>query len=260
MSYGQTLKYIRTRKGLTQKQVASDIVTDSFIAKFEKGDSNISFELLLQILDCMCVDLEEFIALDKTTRLENSLSITECIDVLESIIDSNNKTKALSLKKQLENNPNPLCKTIENIIEYVFLVEDKYLELVKKDIIEWDYVGHAELTIFNIAQKILDISFTLSIYPRILRMHNEFTSTRFLKDRNNLYTTIIKKLINSQEEVYIRNIIEEYLYEFNIKNNNKELLSQLNYCLSNSEKETVNSILKFNLFEKHTTYSLEIAR
>lgn len=59
-NYGATFRTFRKNKGYTLKQVARGIVSISFLSKFERGDSDISFSVMVQLLDRMMVTYEEF--------------------------------------------------------------------------------------------------------------------------------------------------------------------------------------------------------
>lgn len=58
---GETFHDFREDKNLSLSQAAGDIVTKSFLSKFEKGGSSISFENLWLLLQRMNVTLSEFV-------------------------------------------------------------------------------------------------------------------------------------------------------------------------------------------------------
>lgn len=60
MSYGELIRKIRLEKGFSQKEIYYDIVTKFYAIEFEKGNHDLSFKLLLKVLDRLMVDLEEF--------------------------------------------------------------------------------------------------------------------------------------------------------------------------------------------------------
>jgi len=72
-SYGETFRKIREEKGYSMKQVAEGIVSISFLSKFERGDSDISLSLFVQLLDRLFLSFDEFefLHLDhKTSEME----------------------------------------------------------------------------------------------------------------------------------------------------------------------------------------------
>lgn len=60
MSYGELIRKIRLEKGFSQKEIYYDIVTKSYAIEFEKGNHDLSFKLLLKVLDRLRIDLGEF--------------------------------------------------------------------------------------------------------------------------------------------------------------------------------------------------------
>src|SRR5699024_8257580 len=72
-SYGETFRKIREEKGYSMKQVAEGVVSISFLSKFERGDSDISLSLFVQLLDRLFLSFDEFefLHLDhKTSEME----------------------------------------------------------------------------------------------------------------------------------------------------------------------------------------------
>jgi len=60
LSYGELIRKIRLEKGFSQKEIYYDIVTKSYAIEFEKGNHDLSFKLLLKVLDRLMINLEEF--------------------------------------------------------------------------------------------------------------------------------------------------------------------------------------------------------
>ena len=59
--FGLAFRNIRKSKNLTIKQAANNIVTPAFLSKFEREESEISFSKLINILDNINVDINEFL-------------------------------------------------------------------------------------------------------------------------------------------------------------------------------------------------------
>lgn len=100
--YGIIFQQYRKNKNLSLVKAAGNIVTPQYLGRFEKGESDISFIILEQLLNRMHVTIEEFIYESKT--ISNSFSISEMIDTIDTIIIY--KDKAL-LDKLLKNVANP---------------------------------------------------------------------------------------------------------------------------------------------------------
>lgn len=253
MTYGKTLKYIRTRKGYTQKQVAADIVTDSFIAKFEKGNTHISFDLLIKILDRMCVSLDEFIELDKSNKIIPTLYITECVERIEKIVELNDLNQANELYEDIKDFSSPLCNMMRYILEYTFFNNLKSIKSIKEIIFEWDYVGHAEMILFNISLNIIDSDFILNTLQRIMKIYirNNISNFHYYDDINKIFVTTIKILLYEKKESSVKLILENILLNFDYN-----FLYKLNESLNDYDKIMINQILGYSLFKKKTILSI----
>lgn len=60
-NFGETLRSIRLNKGLTQKYLYQDVLSKSYAIRFEQGKHDISFVLLLEILDRLPMEVSEFL-------------------------------------------------------------------------------------------------------------------------------------------------------------------------------------------------------
>lgn len=63
-TFGTTFQLIRINKNVSLRDVSEGIASKSFIAKFEKGTTNISFDKLMHLLERLNVTIEEFLFLD----------------------------------------------------------------------------------------------------------------------------------------------------------------------------------------------------
>lgn len=61
MFHGEVVRKIRLSKGLSQKEVYLGIVSKSYAIEFEKGNHSISATLLLDILERLSLDMDEFL-------------------------------------------------------------------------------------------------------------------------------------------------------------------------------------------------------
>ena len=60
MGHGEFIKKIRQEKHLTQKELAAGILSKNFLSKFERGESKITSEIFLKLLERLNVSLDEF--------------------------------------------------------------------------------------------------------------------------------------------------------------------------------------------------------
>lgn len=63
-SYGKTYRYLREAKAISLTEAAKNVVSKSFLSRFERGQSNIVFEKLYYLLLNINVSVEEFVYLD----------------------------------------------------------------------------------------------------------------------------------------------------------------------------------------------------
>lgn len=59
--YGETIRKIRLKKGFSQKEVYGNVISKSYAIEFEKGKHQISANILIQILDNISMDIDEFL-------------------------------------------------------------------------------------------------------------------------------------------------------------------------------------------------------
>lgn len=60
-NFGETLRKIRLEKGMTQKALYHDLLSKSYAIRFEQGKHDISFVLLLEILERLPMEISEFL-------------------------------------------------------------------------------------------------------------------------------------------------------------------------------------------------------
>ncbi len=95
--YGTTFRIFRKNKGYTLKQVANTIVSVSFLSKFERGDSDISFATLIELLNRIMVTHEEFYF---THHSGKSNAIEEFFNTAEKAHLTNDLTTIIRMKKE----------------------------------------------------------------------------------------------------------------------------------------------------------------
>lgn len=59
--YGETIRKIRLKKGFSQKEVYGDVISKSYAIEFEKGKHQMSANILIQVLDNISMDIDEFL-------------------------------------------------------------------------------------------------------------------------------------------------------------------------------------------------------
>lgn len=65
MNFGPMVRHIRLKKGFTQKEIYTEIISKSYAIEFEKGKHSISTALLIEVLDRLSMDIDEFLFINK---------------------------------------------------------------------------------------------------------------------------------------------------------------------------------------------------
>lgn len=140
---GNKIKYYRTKKGLTQKQLAESIgKTESSIQKYERGSTEVPFSVLEKIASCLDTYLlfllddkylenaAEYFKENGNIDLSNLLRYVSLLNVKLSNDINNNYSKNLDILFSKLNNlgKQEALKRIEELTEI-----KKYTEFSKED-------------------------------------------------------------------------------------------------------------------------------
>ena len=69
--YGETIRMIREQKGYTMKELAHEILSVSFLSKFERGESDITLGLFNKLTDRLMITVEEFLFIHNGYEINN---------------------------------------------------------------------------------------------------------------------------------------------------------------------------------------------
>jgi len=137
MKYGPTFRKIRLNKNLKLNHIAKDIVSPQFLRKFEKGESDISFNNLLLLLSRLNISVDEFVFI--CNEEYHILTLEDIELAIDEIAISKDINKWEQLLESTVNNYNLLQTSEVRMNEYI------------KTIIK--VVGN---NVFNLAYKIND--------------------------------------------------------------------------------------------------------
>lgn len=116
MTIGEALKSIRLNAGLTQTQMAADVVSESFYSKIERGVSEVDANVLIQILDAHHFDVVSFFS-----RISNQPSRNNGFNYAAKIGFAQNQKDLKTLvkiKKELEaKNDGKIPDVLQNRLE-----------------------------------------------------------------------------------------------------------------------------------------------
>lgn len=157
-NYGATFRTFRKNKEYTLKHVANGIVSVSFLSKFERGNSDISFSVMIELLERMTVTYEEFYFMHhagKSNAIEEFFNTAgkAYVDRDVSTIDS---LKKKELEKFQRTNHIPyhcnvlLLEVYKSMILYKEPdVADDSLQLLTNYLFDIEVWGYYELSLYN---------------------------------------------------------------------------------------------------------------
>lgn len=76
LEYGELIKTMRLERGITQKQLTDGITSRTTLANFEAGISRPSFEVIVSYLDRLNVDINEFLFLTNSNRINDKQTVS----------------------------------------------------------------------------------------------------------------------------------------------------------------------------------------
>lgn len=178
--YGNTFRTFRKNKGYTLKQVASGIVSVSFLSKFERGDSDISFSMMVKLLERMMITYEEFYFLhnrEKTNAIDEFFNQAETAYAKRDV-QAINRLKNQAIKSYQRSNLAPFQCNILLLEVYRSMIEletpdfeDESLEQLTNYLFDIETWGYYELRLYNSTLFLLPpesaIFFSKSIYSKI---------------------------------------------------------------------------------------------
>lgn len=96
MNFGPKVREIRLNKGFSQKETYANIISKSYAIEFEKGKHSISTTLLIEVLDRLAMDIDEFLFINDSYHLSNYS------DYIYKLSNYSNTHDLKSLKKMLQ--------------------------------------------------------------------------------------------------------------------------------------------------------------
>lgn len=193
-NYGKTFRTFRKNKGYTLNHVANGIVSVSFLSKFERGDSSISFPILIELLDRIMVTYEEFYFLHHSGK---SNPIEEFFNAAENAFAKRDLPAITQLKKEAVENYKQtnhvpyhcnvlLLEVYESMIKNKpIAVTNTSLQILTNYLFDIEVWGYYELRLYNSALFLLPaelvITFSEIVYKnsdlmkKLPVLHNVFT-------------------------------------------------------------------------------------
>ncbi len=227
MGHGEFIKKIRQEKHLTQKELAEGILSKNFLSKFERGESKITSEIFLNLLERLNVSLDEFEQL-----VTSKHSQKEFLQKLETFKSQKDRYLLENLKaeeKQLfqsDRNRRHLHNQILVEVHLQYLqgknIDVKQKRVIQSYLFEVEEWGDYEWELFG------NIVFCLSTKETHLYLDSIFRKARLGKHDTMHKRMLCRILLNifledieansseaSQVEVYLTELLqdEEFYYE-----------------------------------------------
>ncbi len=89
MNLGSTFRKLRQEKGISISSLSGENISKSQISRFERGETDISFQKLFYLLESISISMEEFLSLSHNNQCPN---FNNFIQQLEEVFFSNNIT------------------------------------------------------------------------------------------------------------------------------------------------------------------------
>lgn len=169
--YGETIRKIREQKGFTMQQLAEDIVSVSFLSKFERGESDISFENIIRLLGKLSLTFEEFFFLHDNLNLDQLdyfFDKAEDAYVNRDLEQLKNLRKIASDKWEREGLKTYRCTAIvldvyESIINKEHIAcDNERLNFLSSYLFEVEIWGYFELRLYNSTILLMPLEMVIS--------------------------------------------------------------------------------------------------
>ena len=227
MGHGEFIKKIRQEKHLTQKELAEGILSKNFLSKFERGESKITSEIFLNLLERLNVSLDEFeqLVISKHSQKEFLQKLETFKSQKDGYLLENLKTEE---KQLFQNDRNRRHLHNQILVEaHLQYLQGKNIDVKQKRVIqsylfeveEW---GDYEWELFG------NIVFCLSTEETHLYLDSIFRKARLGKHdtmhKRMLYRILLNIFLEdieansseaSQVEAYLTELLEdeEFYYE-----------------------------------------------
>lgn len=225
MSIGKALREIRINKGFSQKEAAGGVVSPSFYAKVEKEQSNISADLLFDIIDNLNVDLDEFRFIEngyqeplpkklmsKCVRYYNEVNI-EKLRELKKEVDQLRQTDSRAF---LEHLSILLYCFVEGLLheEGEAVYDGQIVQPIKDYLFSIETWGSYEIELFRTSSMIFDVDSVLLLSNQALknlRHYSEFSEfeSEILLTMGSIVISCLKYDYIDEAEYYL-NLAKRY--------------------------------------------------
>lgn len=199
-NYGEIFRTIREQKGYTMKQVSHDIVSISFLSKFERGDSDISLTSFIELLQRISVTFEEFQFFHNNNRTNMiELFFQEAGDAyINRDLPQIDRLQKQELAKWKNSGLEPFrCNAImlhvyESIIRNTeFIIAKEDLEFLYDYLFKVEVWGYYELHLYNSTILLMNPDMVINLSQTV------YNKSDHMKHHPKLHKAIISIMLNT---------------------------------------------------------------
>ncbi|EUJ26328.1 helix-turn-helix domain-containing protein [Listeria cornellensis] len=234
-SYGKTLKQIRINKGLTQKDVAENIISHSFYAKVERDDSNIAADRLLDILDRLNMEGDEFLFIHNGYNEPYKRTLRQ--DLLQTFF-KNDTEKMTQLRAEIDlkfRETDDFFYQLLSIDTYCIIqklndepIDVALIEPLKNYLFDTETWGHYEAMLFTNNMFIFDIETNLMFANKLLKNLKQYE--QYSLHERHILTALINLTILCIDNDYTHET-DYYLKLLSTRKKNPKFLYERNITL-----------------------------
>ncbi|MFC4353883.1 helix-turn-helix domain-containing protein [Chryseomicrobium palamuruense] len=230
MKYGSTVRDIRKKKGITLHTLADGVCSVSFLSKFERGESDISLELMTQLLEKLMIPFEEFLYMHHDYSLD---SVQNFFQTAGSLYITRNQEGLHQLKKEQHakwkeygivtyHNNALLLEVYESIVAGTSLsqeIQTHHVQLLSDYLFGVEEWGFYELSLYNGTMLLLEPEMVMSLSKTAY-----VKSSRF-RDYEKVNTLVTSILFNTV--IYLIGPVNRFDDAFHYRQEMNEFLAYL---------------------------------
>lgn len=230
MSYGATIRIIRKRKGITLQVLASGVCSVSFLSKFERGESDISLDLMTRLLENLMIPFEEFLFIHRDYSLEpvqhffkqaDALYLNRDVAGLQRLKNEQlEKWQAYEIVTYLNNAL--LLEVYESIVGETLqseAIQKSNVQALSDYLFEVEEWGYYELSLYNGTMLLLEPEMV------ILLSKTAYTKSARFKEYEKMSDLITSILFNTV--IYLLGPVDQFHEPFTYKQEAHEFLRYL---------------------------------
>lgn len=250
MNYGEIVKEMRKARGYSQEELVFGIASRTTLSAFENNSTRPTFDSIMEYLDRLNVNLEEFVYLSSKDKIMVKKKIAN--DVIEAVMTKNN-TAANNILIELESFYNQTKDIFFNLnkAQLIILLNefnlrndddvDQYKQLILDHLNKVESWGKMEVSLFSNVLFIIPSDYILNVFKNSSKKFELMKSLYAMENiEMKLKTNSITVFLKRKEYVHASKFLSEIgnysknnLYHRSI---HKYQANLLDYVKNNDEK------------------------